>query len=81
MQFLKNTEDFKSKDFFIFLPKSSKLVSFEPKLNVNLEDLLEITEQKKIILNNTEDFLNNKTSNNILLWGAKGMGKSSLIKL
>ena len=46
---------------------------------VNLEDLLNIDHQKEILLTNTEQFLADLPSNNALLWGARGTGKSSLI--
>ena len=36
--------------------------------------------QKDILLKNTQNFANNLPANNALLWGAKGTGKSSLVK-
>ena len=36
--------------------------------------------QKEILLKNTQNFANNLPANNALLWGAKGTGKSSLVK-
>ena len=36
--------------------------------------------QKDILLKNTQNFTNNLPANNALLWGAKGTGKSSLVK-
>ena len=36
--------------------------------------------QKEILLKNTENFANGLPANNALLWGAKGTGKSSLVK-
>jgi predicted AAA+ superfamily ATPase len=47
---------------------------------ITLEDLIGIEQQKKEIIHNTERFLNNLPANNVLLWGARGTGKSSLIK-
>ncbi len=44
-------------------------------------DLLQgIMPQKKILLENTSNFSNNLPANNALLWGARGTGKSSLVK-
>ena len=80
MKILNNKKDLENNDLFIFIPKFHKIVPLKFNLSVNFEDLQEIDEQKKIILDNTINFLNNKNSNNILLWGAKGMGKSTLIK-
>ena len=36
--------------------------------------------QSKILLKNTMDFKNCFSANNVLLWGARGTGKSSLVK-
>ncbi len=47
---------------------------------VRLNDLLGIDEQKQSLIDNTERFLANRPANNALLWGARGTGKSSLIK-
>jgi predicted AAA+ superfamily ATPase len=45
-----------------------------------LGDLKEIDGQKEKIQRNTEQFVNNLPANNVLLTGARGTGKSSLIK-
>lgn len=47
---------------------------------ISLNDLVGIEQQKEQIVQNTTRFLNNLPSNNVLLWGARGTGKSSLIK-
>lgn len=47
---------------------------------IKLDELFNIKEQKKAILENTKAFLENKPFNHALLWGARGTGKSSLIK-
>ncbi|MGR9114680.1 MAG: ATP-binding protein [Gammaproteobacteria bacterium] len=47
---------------------------------VRLDDLLGIETQKRQLVENTERFLTRKPANNALLWGARGTGKSSLIK-
>lgn len=39
-----------------------------------------IDAQKKILMANTRQFANGYPANNALLWGAKGMGKSSIVK-
>ncbi len=48
--------------------------------NMALTDLKEIDDQKEKIRRNTEQFVNGKPANNVLLTGARGTGKSSLIK-
>lgn len=47
---------------------------------IPLECLVGIEEQKRQILENTERFVQGLPSNHALLWGARGTGKSSLIK-
>lgn len=47
---------------------------------VSLEDLINIDTQKQALISNTEQFVTGRFSNNALLWGSRGTGKSSLIK-
>jgi predicted AAA+ superfamily ATPase len=47
---------------------------------MRLEDLKEIDPQKEKIRRNTEQFVSGATANNVLLTGARGTGKSSLIR-
>ena len=47
---------------------------------IRLEDLQDIDEQKARIDRNTRQFLAGRRANNVLLTGARGTGKSSLIK-
>ncbi|MCC6207826.1 MAG: ATP-binding protein [Gammaproteobacteria bacterium] len=47
---------------------------------VRLDDLHNIDEQKSEIDRNTRQFLAGLPANNVLLWGSRGTGKSSLIK-
>jgi predicted AAA+ superfamily ATPase len=48
--------------------------------SLSLADLKEIDGQKEKIQRNTEQFVKGLTANNVLLTGARGTGKSSLIK-
>jgi len=48
--------------------------------NVSLDDLLGIEEQKRSVEENTLQFMAGYPANNILLWGTRGTGKSSLIR-
>ena len=48
--------------------------------DVQLDDLRHIDRQKQIIIRNTGQFLSSYPANNVLLWGPRGTGKSSLIK-
>ena len=47
---------------------------------MRLDDLKEIDIQKEKIRRNTEQFVQGKTANNVLLTGARGTGKSSLVR-
>jgi predicted AAA+ superfamily ATPase len=47
---------------------------------IRLDDLQEVDEQKKRIEHNTRQFVGGRSANNVLLTGARGTGKSSLIK-
>ena len=47
---------------------------------VTLDDVHSVNQQKQAIVSNTERFLSGLKANHALLWGAKGTGKSSLIK-
>ena len=47
---------------------------------IRLQDLQCIDRQKSLIVANTRQFLEQLPANNVLLWGPRGTGKSSLIK-
>ena len=68
---------------FRYRKRSSGHGSLEPVRHIGnmvLGDLKEINDQKAKIQRNTEQFVNGKPANNVLLTGARGTGKSSLIK-
>ena len=48
--------------------------------SIRLADLVEVEPQKERLLRNTEQFVAGAQANNVLLTGARGTGKSSLIK-
>src|SRR5665213_4404564 len=67
-------------DAFVWLPATHGL---EPVAHVNRVDiglLKGIDRVRDILIDNTERFASGLPANNVLLWGARGMGKSSLIK-
>jgi hypothetical protein len=47
---------------------------------IHLDDLLGIELQKRVIEENTRQFLAGVPANNTLLWGTRGTGKSSLVR-
>ena len=56
------------------------LESAYPIQDVQLSDIIGYESQKLKIIKNTEDFIAGKASNNVLLYGAGGTGKSTTIK-
>jgi predicted AAA+ superfamily ATPase len=47
---------------------------------LSLDDLLCLDRQRTEIVRNTHQFLAGRSANNVLLWGSRGTGKSSLVK-
>lgn len=60
--------------------QGARLVPVKQISALALTDLQNIDEQKRRIQANTEQFLAGKPANNVLLSGARGTGKSSLVK-
>ena len=59
---------------------SSRLEEIRYSRDIRLDDLLFIDRQKNSLRSNTEQFINDYPANNVLLWGPRGTGKSSLVK-
>jgi len=64
----------------IWRPKQNRLRPIYEIDTIALDDLIGIEDQKSQLVQNTQQFLDNKPFNHVLLWGARGTGKSSLIK-
>ena len=72
--------DFGAADAFIWQPQGSRLVPV-PRVNrVEMMLLKGIDRVRDTLMENTERFAKGLPANNALLWGARGMGKSSLVK-
>ena len=65
---------------FIFESKSGLIRPVENINRIPISLLQGIENQKETLLVNTLNFSNNLSANNALLWGARGTGKSSLVK-
>ncbi len=65
---------------FIWDGKLKKLKKIKNFKSINLNLLVGIERQKNTLLKNTHNFANGNFTNNALLWGSRGNGKSSLIK-
>lgn len=66
-----------------FVWQTVPVAHLQPVLRVNRVDLSllkAIDRNRDMILENTRRFANGLPANNALLWGARGMGKSSLVK-
>jgi hypothetical protein len=72
--------DFESADAFIWHPSPPALQKVERVNRVDITLLKGIDRNRDMISDNTERFAAGLPANNALLWGARGMGKSSLIK-
>ena len=80
MNFFIDKKNFKKNNYFNLLPYNKEVVPVKFKLKVNFDDILFVDRQKELILSNTKNFIQNESSNNVLLWGASGMGKSTLVR-
>ncbi len=72
-------ESFKRADAYVWHPDGR--LSPVPRVSrVELFLLKGVDRMRDILMENTERFANGLPANNALLWGARGMGKSSLVK-
>ena len=67
-------------DAFVWHTDGSRLEAVEAVNRVDLDLLIGIDRVRDILLDNTRRFARGLPANNALLWGARGSGKSSLIK-
>ncbi|WP_203413536.1 ATP-binding protein [Entomobacter blattae] len=65
---------------FLWQPELSQLQRIEHVAYVELDKLQGIDQQKQLVMENTFHFSQGLPANNTMLWGARGMGKSSLVK-
>ena len=72
--------DLDQADAFVWHAEGDWLDPIDAVNRVNLDLLKGIARQRDILLDNTRRFADALPANNALLWGARGMGKSSLVK-
>lgn len=72
--------DLKSADAFVWNASKNWLQPVQKVNRVEMVLLHGIDQVRDILLDNTKRFANGLAANNALLWGARGMGKSSLVK-
>ena len=72
--------DFSTADAFVWSSHPEGLAPVTEISRVPLELLLGVERARDTLLQNTLQFAKGFSANNALLWGARGMGKSSLVK-
>ena len=72
--------DFDAADAFIWNIAPDQLVPVTSVNHVDIKLLQAIDQMRDILSQNTQQFANGFPANNALLWGARGMGKSALVK-
>jgi predicted AAA+ superfamily ATPase len=72
--------DLSAADGFVWHPERGVLAPVRRIARVDVSLLRGIDAQKQILLENTRRFAAGLPANNAMLWGARGMGKSSLVK-
>ena len=72
--------DFDAADAFVWHVDPDRLEPVPEVSRVGIELLIGVNRSRDTLLANTEQFARGLPANNALLWGARGMGKSSLVK-
>jgi hypothetical protein len=72
--------DFSEADAFVWHVDPDRLTAVPQVNRVDLSLLIGINRSRDTLLENTLQFARGLPANNALLWGARGMGKSSLVK-
>ena len=72
--------DLDAADAFVWHPAPPHLAPVAKVSRVDIALLQGVERQKAILLDNTLRFARGLPANNAMLWGARGMGKSSLVK-
>ena len=72
--------DFDSADAFLWQTAPERLTPVNKVSRVDFDLLVGINRSRDTLLANTRQFAKGFPANNALLWGARGMGKSSLVK-
>lgn len=72
--------DFDASSAFVWATEPDRLAPVSEVSRVSLDLLLGLDRSRDTLLANTVQFARGLPANNALLWGARGMGKSSLVK-
>jgi len=71
---------FDAADAFVWQPDETALVPVATVARVDIDLLKGVERVRDLLADNTRRFAEGLPANNVLLWGARGMGKSSLVK-
>ncbi|MEJ8475994.1 ATP-binding protein [Roseibium algae] len=72
--------DLDAADAFVWSPSPGELLPIHKVNRVDIGLLCSVARVRDLLLDNTRRFAKGLPANNVLLWGARGMGKSSLVK-
>jgi predicted AAA+ superfamily ATPase len=72
--------DLSAAEGFVWQPAEQRLLPVPQIARVALDLIQGVDQQKQMVLENTARFARGFPANNAMLWGARGMGKSSLVK-
>ncbi|ANK72314.1 ATP-binding protein [Ensifer adhaerens] len=72
--------DWTAAECFVWAPATHHLQPVAKPNRIELSLITGVDHVRDILLDNTLRFAEGYTANNVLLWGARGMGKSSLVK-
>src|SRR6202166_2292352 len=72
--------DLAAAEAFVWYPEGRRLAAVRRVNRVEMSLLKGIDRVRDLLVENTERFARGLPANNALLWGARGMGKSSLVK-
>ena len=75
-----NSLDLSAADAFVWHPSPAHLAPVRKISRVDISLLRGVDRQRDILAENTLRFARGLPANNAMLWGARGMGKSSLVK-
>jgi predicted AAA+ superfamily ATPase len=72
--------DFTVHQAYLWDGRKKSLKPIKRPASVDHDDLIGIDSIKKEVIRNTKNFIDGTRANNVLLWGERGTGKSSLVK-
>ena len=74
------TPDFDAAEAFVWHVAPDMLAPIDRVSRIDIDLLIGLDRSRDTLLNNTRQFARGLPANNALLWGARGMGKSSIVK-